>query len=108
MNNNIAEVKYILDCMGVGDLLNLYTSVDEIKSILMKLGRPLLYKNYKKEIDKDIKKMINKKTGEEDPNLIYSDDDYETETSESSEEEYESYAEMIQVIKGDDDFFYLE
>ena len=36
------------------------------------------------------------------------DDDYETETSESSEEEYESYAEMIQVIKGDDDFFYLE
>ena len=115
--NNKAEVQYILDSMGVGEFLNLYTNVDEIESILMKLGRPLLCKNYKREIERDIKKMvdkkiINKKTGEENPNLIYSDDEcdssYETETSESSEEEYESYGEMIQVIKGDDDFYYLE
>jgi len=114
MNNYKAEVKYILESMGVGEYLNLYKDQEEIKSLLMKIGRPQLYKNYKKQIYKDIKEMknsiVNKKTGEENPNFIYSDDDsdYVTESDISSEEEEMTYAEMIQVVKSENDFYYLE
>lgn len=109
MNNYKAEVKYILESMGVGGYLSLYKDQEEIKSLLMKIGRPELYKNYKKQIDKDIEEMKNK-TGEENPNFIYSDDDsdYVTESDISSEEEEMTYAEMIQVVKSENDFYYLE
>lgn len=114
MNNYKAEVKYILESMGVGGYLSLYKDQEEIKSLLMKIGRPELYKNYKKQIDKDIEEMkntiVNKKTREENPNFIYSDDDsdYVTESDISSEEEEMTYAEMIQVVKSENDFYYLE
>jgi len=94
---------------------------EEVKSILMKIGGPELYKNYKKQIDKDIEhsgemtKIVkcnnkNKKTGT-NPNFIYSDDDsdYVTESDISSEEEEMTYAEMIaDVVKSENDFYYLE
>lgn len=84
---------------------------EEVKSILMKIGGPELYKNYKKQIDSgEMTKIVNKKTGT-NPNFIYSDDDsdYVTESDISSEEEEMTYAEMIaDVVKSENDFYYLE
>ena len=86
-----AELLFILESLGVLELISIYDNPEEVHQLLNKIGRPELFQECIDEIQ-------NKK-----------DEDYVPPSSESeSETEEEAYNEMINVIKGDDDFYYIE
>lgn len=68
MDNN-AELLFVLEQLGVHQLVSIYENPEEVRQLCNKIGRPELFKDCIDEINNKIM-----------------DEDYETETSESESE----------------------
>tara|TARA_R110002020_G_C15968514_1_gene747297 strand:- start:263 stop:580 length:318 start_codon:yes stop_codon:yes gene_type:complete len=97
-----AELLFVLDTLGVAEYLSIYENQEEVKQLCNKIGRPELFTECMNEINN-----YNKETGETNPNLIYSDSDYETESEPDTETEEECEAELISIQEDENGFLKL-
>ncbi len=88
---NNAELLFYLEQMGVGDLINIYDNREEVKEICNKIGRPDLFRECIKEIEKENILSIEKLKEELlDPDYSTESETYsETDEDELVEEQYE-------------------